>query len=882
MELSKRYSPDTVEEKWYEHWEQSGYFRSVPDDREPFSIVIPPPNVTGVLHMGHMLNNSVQDILIRKAKLDGKNTCWVPGTDHASIATEAKVVRMLREQGIRKSDLTRDEFMKYAWDWRDKYGGIILQQLRKLGASCDWDRTSFTLDETRSAAVIKVFVDLYNKGKIYRGNRMVNWDPEAQTVLSNEEVLYNDEDSALYYVKYPVKDSDQFIMVATTRPETILGDTAIAVNPKDERYGDLVGQKAIVPLVNREIPIIADDYVDVEFGTGALKITPAHDPNDFEIGERYNLEIIDVLNPDGTMAEVGGFFIGETREDARKMMADELKKLGLLEKTETYRHSVGRSERTQVVVEPRLSLQWFVDMKPLAKPALDAVENDIVKFFPPKYKNMYRHWMENIRDWCISRQLWWGQRIPAYYLEVNGEEKVFVAETAEEALAQAREATGNTGLEIADLRQDEDVVDTWFSSWLWPISVFNGFEDKTEFSYYYPTSVLVTGWDIIFLWVARMIMAGYEWIGEKPYQEVYFTGMVRDKQGRKMSKSLGNSPDALKLIDDYGADGVRFGILSSSPAGGDLLFDEKMCEQGRNFCNKIWNALRLVKGWKVADAHNEKAHDKNRVAALWFESLLTKTIQDTNERFEKYKLSEALMGLYSFIWDDFCSWYLEMIKPERDGAIDPATYEQTISFFESICTLLHPFMPFLTEEVWHHLEDREAGDDCMVSSLGTHDSEDAEILSLMTKVKELVTKVRDLRNSSGVSWSKTVSIVTESGNSLELDVNKGLRGLISKLVNADEIDEGAQAPANSKPVVVKQDKYHIVLPIEIDVDEERSRLEKDLAYNKGFVESVRKKLQNERFVNNAPAQVVEKEKQKLADGEEKIRLIEESLKALLN
>ena len=880
MELSKRYNPDKVEERWYSHWEDSGYFHSVPDEREPFTIVIPPPNVTGVLHMGHMLNNTVQDILIRKAKLDGKNACWVPGTDHASIATEAKVVRMLREQGIKKGDLTREQFLDYAWEWREKYGGIILKQLRKLGASCDWERTAFTLDETRSDAVLKVFVDLYNKGKIYRGNRMVNWDPEAQTVLSNEEVIYNDEDTMLHYVKYPVEGESSTITIATTRPETILGDTAIAVHPEDERYAPLIGKNVIVPVVNRPIPIIADAYVDKEFGTGALKITPAHDPNDFEIGQRHNLEIIDVLNPDGTMAEAGGHFIGEDRDKARKLMVKELENLGFLDKSEQYRHAVGRSERTSVVVEPRLSLQWYVDMEALAAPALDAVIKDTVRFFPEKYKNMYRHWMENIRDWCISRQLWWGQRIPAYYLEHDGEQKVFVAETAEQALGQAREATGNKDLTIADLRQDEDVVDTWFSSWLWPITVFNGFEDDTELSYYYPTSVLVTGWDIIFLWVARMIMAGYEWKHEKPFEHVYFTGMVRDKKGRKMSKSLGNSPDALKLIEDFGADGVRFGILSASPAGGDLLFDEKMCEQGRNFCNKIWNALRLVKGWEVADSIEPAAASKNKLAADWFDSLTQKVIAETAGKFENYRLSDALMGLYTFIWDDFCSWYLEMIKPAKGTAIDRSTYDRTIGFFESICVMLHPFMPFITEEVWHNLKERQNGDDCMVAEYPEAGSRDQELLDTISRVRELVTKVRDVRNASGVSYTKPVDLVFSEKSSLAFTTDTGLRTLASALLNIESFNTSEETPQGAKPVVVKQDKFYVVLPIEIDVDAEKDRIQKELDYLHGFVRSVRKKLDNERFVSNAPEAVVHKERQKLEDGEKKIQMLEESLAAL--
>jgi valyl-tRNA synthetase len=878
MEIPKHYNPGEVEEKWYVHWESRGYFDSVPDDREPFSIVIPPPNVTGVLHMGHMLNNAVQDILIRKAKLDGKNTCWVPGTDHASIATEAKVVRMLREKGIKKSDLSREEFLDFAWEWREKYGGIILQQLRKLGAACDWKRTAFTLDETRSKSVLKVFVDLYRKGKVYRGLRMINWDPLAQTVLSNEEVIYNDEDSNLYHVRYPVEGTSEFITVATTRPETILGDTAIAVHPKDERYQDFVGKFAIVPLVERRIPIIADKYVDTEFGTGALKITPAHDPNDYEIGLTHKLEVIDVLNADGTMSEAGGFFIGEDRDIARKMMTKELEERGLLVGQEVYRHSVGRSERTNVVVEPRLSLQWYVDMKSLADPALRSVMEDEIKFFPEKYKNMYRHWMENIRDWCISRQLWWGQRIPAYYLRQNGEDKVFVAETPEEALKMAREETGNSNLKLEDLHQDEDVVDTWFSSWLWPISVFDGFETSEEIDYYYPTSVLVTGWDIIFLWVARMIMAGYEWRSKRPFDHVYFTGMVRDKQGRKMSKSLGNSPDALKLIEEFGADGVRFGILSASPAGGDLLFEEKMCEQGRNFCNKMWNALRLTKGWEITE--DEPVDVKNALAVEWIEARLSKVVEETNERFAQYRLSEALMGLYSFVWGDFCSWYLEMIKPAYEAPIDRVTFDKTNRVFASICSLLHPFMPFITEEIWHQLSEDEQGTDCMNSSYPVVKDYDVRVLNMIEGAKELVTKVRELRNANQVSQGKSVDLFAGEGTLLDLQSNGSLRALISKVANIGNLVTDHNIPEDAIPFVVQAQKFSVKLPIERNIEEERARLEKDLEYHKGFIRSVMKKLGNESFVQNAPDAVVAIERKKLADGEEKIKMIEETLAGL--
>ncbi|MEO5906534.1 MAG: valine--tRNA ligase, partial [Saprospiraceae bacterium] len=695
-ELSKRYSPADIEDKWYQHWMKAGHFKSVPDERAAYSIVIPPPNVTGQLHMGHILNNTIQDTLIRRARQEGKNACWVPGTDHASIATEAKVVNLLREKGIKKSDLRREEFLSHAWEWKEKYGGIILHQLRRLGASCDWDRTAFTMDVIRSEAVIDIFIDLFRKGKLYRGKRMVNWDPSAQTVLSNEEVLYEEEKTTLYKVRYKISGTeDEWITIATTRPETILGDTAIAVHPDDERYKHLHGAKALVPLINREIPVIADNYVDREFGTGALKVTPAHDVNDYEIGLRHKLDVIDVLNPDGTMSEAAQLYIGLDRDKARKKMFKALTEAEFIISTEDLIHNVGRSERTRVVVEPRLSLQWFVDMKSIAGPALDAVINGEINFYPDNLKNTYRHWMENIRDWCISRQLWWGHQIPAWYLVHDGEELVFVAKDPAEALHKAKNKTGRGELVIEDLRRDEDVLDTWFSSWLWPISVFNGWKDPKELKYYYPTSVLVTGWDIIFLWVARMVMAGYEWVGEKPFHDVYFTGMVRDKQRRKMSKQLGNSPDALELIDQFGADGVRYGIMASAPAGGDILFDEKQCEIGRNFCNKIWNALRLVKSWNV-DASLPQ-DDSRKLAIEWMKSRLSAVHTELRSQYAQYRLSEAVTNLYSFVWDDFCSVFLEIIKPNFGESSDAVSYEATTEVFEEVCKLLHPFMPFITE-----------------------------------------------------------------------------------------------------------------------------------------------------------------------------------------
>jgi len=714
MESSTRYQPNETEEKWYTHWKVSGYFNSKPDGREAFSVVIPPPNVTGVLHMGHILNNTIQDVLIRKARMEGKNACWVPGTDHASIATEAKVVRWLREEKkIKKGDLTRDEFMKYAWQWTDKYGGIILHQLEKLGASCDWSRTAFTMDEIRSEAVYKVFVDLYRKGKLYRDYRMVNWDPEAKTVLSNEEVIYNEENSTLHYVAYAIEGlAGESIIIATQRPETIMGDTGVAVNPSDERYAHLKGMNVIIPLVNRVVPIIFDEYVDPAFGTGALKITPAHDTNDYELGKKYNLETIDTLNEDGTLNEAAQFFIGVDRFEARKLIISKLKDSGILVKSEDYKTNIGRSERTNAIVEPRLSLQWYVDMKKLSGPALNAVMKDDILFVPEKYKNVYRHWMENIRDWCISRQLWWGHQIPAWY--IKGSDTPYVAETIEEALNIARTETKNTTLSTTDLHRDEDVLDTWFSSWLWPITTFNGFRNKEELNYYYPTSVLVTGWDIIFLWVARMIMSGYEWEHNLPFKTVYFTGMVRDKQRRKMSKSLGNSPDCLKLIEDYGADAVRYGILASSPAGGDLLFDEKLCEVGRNFCNKIWNASKLISGWKSND--NEEIFPIQKLAIRIFQQKWNKCKTQINEDIANYRLSEALTSLYSFIWDDYCSWYLEMVKPEAGREMAPLVKEESILFFEELLSALHPFMPFVTEELWHMIKERPSENDCMMSA----------------------------------------------------------------------------------------------------------------------------------------------------------------------
>ncbi len=879
MAIADKYNPSHSEDRWYKHWESKGYFHSEPDDREAYSIVIPPPNVTGVLHMGHMLNNTIQDVLIRKAKLDGKNTCWVPGTDHASIATEAKVVKLLREQGIKKSDLTREEFLEHAFAWKEKYGGIILQQLRKLGASCDWERTSFTMDEVRSEAVIKAFVDLYHAGKLYRGKRMVNWDPEAQTVLSNEEVIHNEENGRLYHVAYQVEGSDQRITIATTRPETILGDSAVAVHPEDERYIHLKGKKVIVPIVNRAVPIIFDDYVDREFGTGALKVTPAHDTNDYEIGKRHNLETIDVFNANGTISQAGQYYIGEDRFAVRKLITKDLEAAGSLVEIEDYRHSVGRSERTNAVVEPRLSLQWYVDMPGLAKPALDAVMADDIEFFPKNQKNLYRHWMENIRDWCISRQLWWGHRIPAYFYGDGDDAEVFVATTGEDALAQAKEKLGRADLTMDDLRQDEDVLDTWFSSWLWPISVFDGWNDPETLNYYYPTSVLVTGWDIIFLWVARMAMAGMEWQKEKPFKHVYFTGMVRDKKRRKMSKSLGNSPDALKLIEDFSADGVRFGMLSCSPAGGDLLFDDKLCEQGRNFNNKLWNALRLIKGWEIDQ--NLEMPSANTLAFEWFEQRFQQVLADIEKNFAEYRLSEALMGLYNFIWGDYCSWLLEMMKPAYGKPADPHTVKSLIDIYERICTVLHPFMPFITEEIWHELKDREEGEDCMTSSYPSHDAYDAKVIDRFEILQAMVSKVRDVRNKQGLKMAEILPVaVIDSEAARAVWDDDGMKALLSKLANAGQLSFVSEAPEHGIAVVHGTDKYYVVVEKEIDVEAEIAKLAEDLEYQKGFVMKIDKKLSNERFVNNAPEAVVHNERKKKADGEERIKMIEEAIRRL--
>ena len=890
MELSTRYNPAETEERWYAHWESRGYFHSTPDDREPFTIVIPPPNVTGVLHMGHMLNNTIQDILIRKARLDGKNACWVPGTDHASIATEAKVVRWLREEKkLRKADITREQFMEYAYQWKEKYGGIILKQLRKLGASCDWGRTAFTMDKGYYADVIHVFVDLYRKGKLYRGLRMVNWDPEAKTVLSNEEVLYNEEQAQLFHIKYLLEDSDnEGIVIATQRPETIFADVAVAVNPKDERYKKLVGKKVLVPLIDRPIPVIADDYVDIEFGTGALKITPAHDQNDYEVGQRHGLPMFDIISDEGRINEVCDYrpIVGLDRFEARKHMKPALEESGHLVKIEEYTTNIGRSERTGAVVEPKLSLQWFVKMSALGEPALKAVLDEEVKFYPPSFQNLYRNWMENLRDWCISRQLWWGQRIPAWYLKsegLNRETMVFVAETAEDALDAARRETGNPALTMNDLRQDDDVLDTWASSWIWPISVFDGFSRPDgEIQYYYPTSVLVTAWDIIFFWVARMVMAGYEYKGQKPFSAVYFTGMVRDKQRRKMSKSLGNSPDAIKLLDDFGADGVRYGLMSSAAAGGDILFDEKLCENGRNFCNKLWNALRLVKGWQVSESpESEDIARKNALAVRWLREKFNHVLTEVDAGFRSFRLSEALLSLYGFIWDDFCSWYLEMIKPGYEQPIDRATCEATLDLFSDIMIALHPFMPFITEEIWHQLRGGGAGDDCFKQRYPAADKADAQLIRAVDAARDVIVKIRDLRNQNQIKPRDPLTVQIQAGDSTKaLFSTPGLREMVMKLAALADLGFTETEPANAKSFISGTDKFYVVLNHEINVEAECAKIRQDLEYQRGFVRSIEAKLSNEKFVNGAPAHVVENERRKLADGQARIQILEESLTQL--
>ncbi len=900
-EISTRYNPADTEEKWYKHWETSGYFRSIPDEREPFTIVIPPPNVTGVLHMGHLLNNTIQDILIRKARMDGKNACWVPGTDHASIATEAKVVKWLREEKqLRKADLTRESFMGYAYQWKDKYGGIILQQLRRLGASCDWDRTAFTMDKTYYQDCIRMFVDLHSKGKLYRGLRMVNWDPEALTVLSNEEVLYSEENAQLFHLHYKLADGSDGVVIATQRPETIFADVAVAVNPKDPRYTHLVGKEVLIPLINKAIPIIADEYVDIEFGTGALKITPAHDPNDYEIGQKHQLPTIDILTDNGQISDTCTFLplVGMDRFAARKAIKPLLDQAGVLVKVQDYQTKIGRSERTNSVVEPKLSLQWFVKMADLGAPALKAVMEEEIKFYPPNFQNLYRNWMENLRDWCISRQLWWGQQIPAWYLKSEGlskETHVFVAQDAEGALAQARKATGNNALTVNDLRQDEDVLDTWASSWLWPISVFDGFNKPDgDVSYYYPTSVLVTGWDIIFFWVARMIMAGYEYKGVRPFKAVYFTGMVRDKNRRKMSKSLGNSPDSLALLDKYGADGVRFGLMSSAAAGGDLIFDAPfgpdgsildesvLCEQGRNFSNKMWNALRLVKGWNTVDApESDEIRQKNELAIQWINEKFNQTVLSVESDFIQFRLSEALKSLYAFIWDDFCSSYLEMIKPGYEQPIDRPTYTATLDIFSKMLVALHPFMPFITEELWHQLDERTAGDDCCVQSYPATSAPNTNLIHQVDTLRDIISKIRDLRNANHLKQKDLLAVSAQNSATAKalFDV-PGARVMVEKMAFLSALNFSDIEPDNAKSFISGTDKFYVEMPNEIDVAAEIIKITTELEYQRGFARSVEGKLSNEKFVSSAPQQIVDNERKKLSDSQARIAILEESLAKL--
>ena len=890
MELASKYDPQAVESKWYQYWLDNKLFSSKPDGREPYTVVIPPPNVTGVLHMGHMLNNTIQDILVRRARMEGKNACWVPGTDHASIATEAKVVNRLAQQGIKKTDLTREEFLKHAWDWTHEHGGIILKQLRRLGASCDWDRTSFTMDETRSRAVIHVFCDLYNKGLIYRGVRMVNWDPKAQTALSDEEVIYKDEHSKLYYLKYYVvekncqqieegnvmhkDDKGYYAVVATTRPETIMGDSAMCINPEDKKNTWLKGKHVIVPLVNREIPVIEDSYVDIEFGTGCLKVTPAHDINDHALGLKHGLQTIDIFNDNGTISEAAGMYVGQDRMDVRKQIAIDLQNAGLMEKIEDYNNKVGFSERTNVPIEPKLSTQWFLKMQHFADIALPPVMDDDIEFYPKKYKNTYRHWLENIKDWCISRQLWWGHRIPAYYFDNNGKQDYVVAETAEEALklAQAK----NANIKAEDLEQESDCLDTWFSSWLWPISLFDGIEhpDNEEINYYYPTSDLVTGPDIIFFWVARMIMAGYEYRGKMPFKHVYFTGIVRDKLGRKMSKSLGNSPDPLDLIDKFGADGVRMGMMLSAPAGNDILFDESLCEQGRNFNNKIWNAFRLVKGWETADI----AQPKNaEIAVKWFDAKLKEVNEEMEKQFKEYRISEALMTVYKLFWDEFSSWYLEMVKPAYGQPIDKQSYEATLKFFDALLKMLHPFMPFITEELWQHIYDRKDGESIMREKLEipAPTAEEKKLAADIENVKQIIAGVRTVRNQKNIAQKEQLTLQVVGKNDFE-----AYNDVTLKMANLDKIEVIAEKSADASSFMVGTDEFAVPLGDLIDVAAEIEKAEAQLKHLEGFLMGVRKKLSNENFVAHAPEKVVALERKKESDSVEKIAALKATIEEL--
>jgi valyl-tRNA synthetase len=892
QELPKNLDLREIEAKWYKHWLEKKYFKSVPDEREPYTIVIPPPNVTGVLHMGHMLNNTIQDILIRKARMQGKNACWVPGTDHASIATEAKVVNLLKEQGISKKDITREKFLEHAWEWKEKYGGIILKQLEKLGASCDWDRTRFTMEEDLSAAVIDVFIDLHKKGKIYRGVRMVNWDPKGLTAVSDEEVIHKEVNSKLFYVRYEIVDSPQsivyskesidlrpstinYITIATTRPETILGDTAICVHPDDERYKNLKGKFAIVPLINRAVPIIFDEYIDIEFGTGALKVTPAHDINDYNLGIKHNLEVIDTLNPDGTLSEKAQLYIGEDRFAVRKKIAIDLEEKGHLVKIEEIKNKVGYSERTDAVIEPKLSMQWFLKMDELSKPALENVMNDNIQLIPDKFKNTYKHWMENVHDWCISRQLWWGHRIPAWY---DDKGNVVVAKTEAEALVIYKEKFPTLNPQLSTLSQDEDVLDTWFSSWLWPISVFDGFKnpDGADINYYYPTNDLVTAPEILFFWVARMIIAGYEYRNEKPFTNVYLTGIVRDKQGRKMSKSLGNSPDPLDLIDKYSADGVRTGMLFCSPAGNDLPFDEKLCEQGRNFTNKIWNALRLVKGWETEETSN----NINQDVFVWFENKLELLKENLEKSYASYRLSEALIDLYKFIWDDFCSWYLEFVKPPFGEKIDAVSYQKTVGYFEELMKLLHPFMPFISEEIYHYLHDTDAkneNEDIIVAAYPVVGNYDLKIIQEGEKLKEIISSIRDVRNKNGLSPKIKLTVHIQA---TDKNLYNKFGTLIEKIANIYPILFTNNEVANAVSQLIQTDKIFIETGVQIDTESEKKKIQEEIEYYKGFIASVEKKLGNEKFVANAKPEIIENERKKMADGQSKLQSLQESLSKL--
>lgn len=895
MSISKTYNPAESEEKWYQYWETNGFFKSTPDDREPYTIVIPPPNVTGMLHMGHMLNNTIQDILIRRKRMEGYNACWVPGTDHASIATEAKVVQLLRKQGIKKSDISREEFLAHAYEWKEKYGGIILQQLRKLGCSCDWDRTRFTMDDDYYRAVIMVFCDLYRKGKIYRAQRMVNWDPVGLTALSDEEVIYKEKQGRLYHVRYKIEGSkNEWVTIATTRPETILGDTAISVNPKDMRYMHLVGKRALVPLINRSIPIIADDYVTMEFGTGCLKVTPAHDPNDYQIGQRHNLEIIDVLNANGTMSPEAQLYVGEDRFDCRKKIVKDLDAAGHMVKIEDITHTVGHSERTDAVIEPRLSLQWWLDMQDISKPALKAVMDDVVNLIPAKFKNTYRHWMENVKDWCISRQLWWGQQIPAYFLKADmslpdEERRYYVHETAEGALAQAREATG-LDLGMDDLVQDPDVLDTWFSSWLWPFQVFRGLTepDNAEVNYYYPTSDLVTGPDILFFWVARMIIAGYEYLGEKPFTNVYLTGLIRDKLNRKMSKSLGNSPDPLDLMKLYGADGVRVGIMMSSPAGGDLIFDtpldlekepldSKLCEQGRNYSNKLFQARNLVKSWEVVPGKETTPLEK--IAIDWMQRRINAAAAELADHFEKFRISEMLRCVYRLSWDDFCSYFLEMMKPEKGAGIGEAAYERVLQLFEYLLQLNHPFVPFMTEDTWQILRERKPGESLMMTQIPEPIvvGDDFEMLENFELIQETLTAVRAFKSSKGMNFTAPIELYI---NTQSPDIFSANALVLERFLKTTSIQFVDKSPAGCGSLRVRTNEFYIPLGENVDLDAERAKLQQEISYTEGFIASVDKKLSNEKFVGSAPAAVVEAERKKKADGEAKLKLLRETLAGL--